>query len=169
MSFQQDDTRISMSAPFRRNVRGLVCEASQDDGFRRVSNLRPNGFPEIKTFLSRNPIELQSTVSNNELHRARPYQFEKGIRSRFLMRSPAIVPLSSHSSSRGIFVTIRWSTLKTIRLSAVEGENSNKSNMARGQCPSSPQTVRVRTTTHSSANAVKQELTDQSATTYFCL
>jgi hypothetical protein len=48
-------------------------------GFHRVGNLRPNRFPELKAFLHRYPIQLRSTVGQDELHGARPHKFSDKI------------------------------------------------------------------------------------------
>jgi len=51
-----------------------------------------NCFPETEPIVYRNPIELQPTVSNNELNRARLYQLKK---SSFVYGSNALARYGS--------------------------------------------------------------------------
>jgi len=63
-------------------------------------------------FLHRYPIQLRPTVGNDKLHLSCP-QMSPRIRfsSRCRIRSPGSAPVSSQSSVRGSFVTMRWSDL----------------------------------------------------------
>jgi hypothetical protein len=111
MSFQEDQTFTGAPTPFGGNIKKLVRELFPANGSVAVGNLRLDRLSKLKQSFYWNPIELQSGVSNNELHNARLHQLTNGtlvkIPDAFTGYRTYVIPISV----RGIFVTVRWSGL----------------------------------------------------------
>jgi hypothetical protein len=76
--------------------------------------MRANCLPEFKSFLNRYPIQLSPAVSHDEPHRACAHKFSDEDLVQVTHALDGDWPLSSQSSIRGSFVTIRWSGLKLL-------------------------------------------------------